>query len=163
MWKAECGMRCDVIFVKNPACAMLVMNDWRAADCKHTCTVEWWRIASSFVFTQGHSEARGRWSKVRGERDAAGLNGESEACLCCPFLFFFCPVPRGLICYWLAAWTPGPELRLEGCSSRLSLSKVAKVYTCMFTEFVWTDTYRSTEILSKMCTTLTAERKNING
>lgn len=67
--KAECGMSSYCDFVKRLARAVLVMNGWRAADCKHTCTVKWWRIASSFVFTQGHSErAWGQGSMEQGER-----------------------------------------------------------------------------------------------
>lgn len=67
--KAECGISSYCDFVKRLARAVLVMNGWRAADCKHTCTVKWWRIASSFVFTQGHSErAWGPGSMEQGER-----------------------------------------------------------------------------------------------
>lgn len=43
------------------------------------------------MFTQGHSEARGRWSNVRGGRD--GLNGGSEGCLCCPFSILLLSFP----------------------------------------------------------------------
>ena len=109
---------CD--FVMNAVGATFVINGWRALDCKHTCAVKKWRITSSFMFTWGHSESffrlyEARFDGARWEaKGAAGWNGESRTGLCCPFPFFSCSLPCGLICYWLADWTPAPAFHLKG-------------------------------------------------
>lgn len=101
-------------------------NEWLKGRglAKHTHTVKRWRIASSFVFIcEGGGGSVGvdgaRWE----EKDAAGWNGESRACLCCPFLFFFCPLSP----HWAdllligrlhcCSAAPSPRLKAQGWAS----------------------------------------------
>lgn len=66
---------CSKGFLKNA----LVMNDGRAANCKHTRSVMRRRIATSFVFSQGHTARAGpgvNWARWV-QKDAVALNGES--------------------------------------------------------------------------------------
>lgn len=133
-WKAECVMSSYCDFVKNSGRAVLIMNGWRAADCKHTRTVKWRRIASSFVFTQGHSErALGQGSMEQGERRKLQLGEIERAGHAFVVLFYSSSFlsPSGLICYWLARWSPAaPERQLQGYGSRWATTNEWK-YICL--------------------------------
>ena len=116
MWKGKCSTSSYFDFVKHSVQAVLVMNGWRATDCKHTHTVKQWRITSSFLFIQGHSECVwGQGSVEQGERRKMQLGEIERVGHAFVDLFYSSSVLSfGLIWYRLARWTPGLEIHLQG-------------------------------------------------